>query len=204
VGNNPLARIDPNGRGEFWEKFKNAVLCCCRCTDAEIEKKRQADEDKRRQEIRDYSQAQGFNGYVIVAGPNGPQAVSIDSLTRSQVLQISQTIRYLNYGIEVEGVGSISHDDAENLINAAATIGPTVAHQIAYGHSWSAHQGEFPGLTQETFTQKIQETIDNATGSNVRRLSNGRTAYWNDNEGMVVIRDPKFAKRWYSLSANEW
>jgi RHS repeat-associated protein len=45
VGNNPLARIDPNGRGEFWEKFKNAVIWGCRCTDAEIEKKRQADED---------------------------------------------------------------------------------------------------------------------------------------------------------------
>ena len=194
VGNNPLGRTDPNGKGDGWEKFKNAVLHGCRCTDAEIEKKRQADEDMRRQELRDYSQTQGLNGYLIVSGPNGPQAVSIDSLNRSQVVQISQTIRYLYYGIQVEGVGTISHDEALSLISAVTslptTIGPTVADQISNGHAWSQHQGEFPGWSQQKFTQKIQETIDNASGSNVRNLSNGRTAYWNAQEGMVVIRDP--------------
>ncbi len=148
----------------------------------------------RRQELRDYSQTQGLNGYLIVSGPNGPQAVSIDSLNRSQVVQISQTIRYLYYGIQVEGVGTISHDEALSLISAVTslptTIGPTVADQISNGHAWSQHQGEFPGWSQQKFTQKIQETIDNASGSNVRNLSNGRTAYWNAQEGMVVIRDP--------------
>lgn len=123
VGNNPLARIDPNGKGELWEKFKNAVLHGCRCTDAEIEKKRQADEDKRRQEIRDYSQTRGLDGYVIISGPDGqPQAVTVDSLDRSQVLQISQTIRYLQYGINVEGVGIISHDDALDLISGLSGL----------------------------------------------------------------------------------
>jgi filamentous hemagglutinin len=196
VGNNPLARIDPTGKGEFWEKFKNVVLHGCRCTDVEVEKRAQADEDKRRQELRDYSQMRGLSGYIIISGPDGQsQAVTVDSLDRSQVLTISQTIRYLNYGIQVGGVGTIEHGDALNLINAAitgipATVGPTVADQISNGHAWSKHQGEFPGWSQQRFSQKIQETINKATGADVRNLSNGRTAYWNNNEGMVVIRDP--------------
>jgi RHS repeat-associated protein len=195
VGNNPMVRTDPTGKGEFWEKFKNVVLHGCRCTDVEVEKRAQADEDKRRQELRDYSQMRGLGGYIIIEGPDGqPQPVSVDSLDRSQVLTISQQIRFLAYGIEVGGIGTISHDDALKLIGLAITpvpaTGPTAADQISNGHAWSKHQGEFPGWSQQKFTQKIQETINNATGADVRNLSNGRTAYWNTNEGMVVIRDP--------------
>jgi hypothetical protein len=35
--------------------------------------------------------------------------------------------------------------------------------------------------------------IKEAKGSNVKKLSDGRTAYWNDKEKMVVIRDPRGA-----------
>jgi RHS repeat-associated protein len=122
VNNNPLRRVDPDGRG-FWEKLKNAVLWGCACSNAELEDRRKADEQQRRQELQQYSQSQGLNGHVIVNGKDGkPQAVSIDSLNRSQVVQISQTVRYLQAGINVEGVGTISHNDALSLIGALGNV----------------------------------------------------------------------------------
>lgn len=122
VNNNPLRRVDPDGRG-FWEKLKNAVLWGCACSNAELEDRRKADEQQRRRELQQYSQSQGLNGNLIVSGKDGkPQAVSIDSLNRSQVVQISQTVRYLQAGIDVEGVGTINHNDALSLIGALGNV----------------------------------------------------------------------------------
>jgi RHS repeat-associated protein len=123
VNNNPLVRVDPDGRGDFWEKLKNAVLWGCRCNNAELENRRKADEQQRRQELQQYSQSQGLNGYIIVSGDDGKaHAVTIDSLSRSQVVQISQTVRYLQVGIDVEGVGTINHNDALSLIGALGNV----------------------------------------------------------------------------------
>lgn len=52
------------------------------------------------------------------------------------------------------------------------------------------HKGEFPGVSESEFEKKVEETIQNAKGSDVKQLSRGRTAYWNDKEKMVVIHDP--------------
>lgn len=60
--------------------------------------------------------------------------------------------------------------------------------KMASGHAWTQHQGEFPGWSQSDFKKAIEETVQNP--DEVKQLSNGRTAYWNDREKMVVIHDP--------------
>lgn len=41
---------------------------------------------------------------------------------------------------------------------------------------------------QSDYQKAIQDTIDDP--SDVKTLSNGRRAYWNDKQDMVVIEDP--------------
>ncbi len=49
--------------------------------------------------------------------------------------------------------------------------------------------GEFPGITtRPQFSSQIENVINNA--SDVKVLSNGRTAYWDSTSGTVVIRNP--------------
>jgi len=86
-----------------------------------------------------------------------------------------------------------------NLLGQVKTIDPTAtagtvgavlgtATQIAQGHAWAKHQGEFPGWDQGKFESTVNETMQNP--DEVRTLSNNRTAYWNSKENMVVIKDP--------------
>lgn len=65
-----------------------------------------------------------------------------------------------------------------------------LAQQIAGGHSWDTHKAGFPDWDHEKFTENVWETMREASGSNVKRLGEGRTAYWNEQERMVVIHDP--------------
>lgn len=62
------------------------------------------------------------------------------------------------------------------------------AKQIANGHAWGKHQGEFPGWKQAEFEAAIKKTMQAPDAT--RSLSRGRTAYWNAKENMVVIKDP--------------
>ena len=55
-------------------------------------------------------------------------------------------------------------------------------------------QGEYQDLeitTREEFSNHIEEIVNNPTS--FRELSGGRTAYWDDASGTVVIRNPKAA-----------
>ena len=67
------------------------------------------------------------------------------------------------------------------------------AQKIAGGHAWTKHQAEFPGWNQSDFTKVVQATVQNPDGE--KTLSRGRTAYWNEQEKLVVIRDPQ-NRRW--------
>lgn len=63
------------------------------------------------------------------------------------------------------------------------------AEQIAKGHAWSKHQGEFPEFsTKEEFAQHIDEIMTNPSDS--KTLARGRKAFWDDRTKTVVIRDP--------------
>ena len=71
---------------------------------------------------------------------------------------------------------------------AAAAEVAVDAEKIANGHAFAKHAGEFGGVTQTEFKGLVQETMANP--SDVRTLSNGRTAYWSDSQQMVVIKNP--------------
>jgi RHS repeat-associated protein len=74
------------------------------------------------------------------------------------------------------------------FIQALAKTAFVLSAQIANGHAWAKHQGEFPGWRQGDFERTIKETIQQP--DEMKSLSNGRTAYWNATEKMVVIEDP--------------
>ena len=65
----------------------------------------------------------------------------------------------------------------------------TVSGQIANGHAWEKHKSDFP--TFET-SKELQEHIDTiiTNPSNKKDLTNGRTAYWDDNSQTAIIIDP--------------
>jgi filamentous hemagglutinin len=63
------------------------------------------------------------------------------------------------------------------------------AQQIAKGHAWSKHKGEFPEfLTVEEFAQHLDEVMAGPSAS--KKLAKGRQAFWDVKTGTVVIRDP--------------
>lgn len=91
-----------------------------------------------------------------------------------------------------KGVG-----EANSLANAARLRGQLAGKEIAGGHAFEKHvldQGEFKGLgirTREHFANHIEDVVNNPTAS--RQLSGGRSAYWQDSTGTVVIRNPRAA-----------
>lgn len=79
------------------------------------------------------------------------------------------------------------------LVGAAAAA---LAKQIANGHAFDKHvieQNEFDGsiTTQQQFSDQIESILNNP--SDAKKLSNGRSAYWDEASGVVVIRNPNTA-----------
>ena len=70
-----------------------------------------------------------------------------------------------------------------------------VGKEISDGHAFSKHvikQGEFKNVnvsTRENFEKHIEHVINNYTS--FKELSNGRSAYWHEASGTLVIRNPK-------------
>jgi RHS repeat-associated protein len=65
----------------------------------------------------------------------------------------------------------------------------TDAQQIAKGHAWAKHKGEFPEFSTEgEFAQHIDQIMSKPSAS--KDLAGGRKAFWDDNTKTVVIRDP--------------
>jgi RHS repeat-associated protein len=66
------------------------------------------------------------------------------------------------------------------------------AQQIANGHAYDKHvsqRGEFPEVNnQQEFAKTVDQVIKNPTRS--KPLSNGRTAYYDDNTNTLVITNP--------------
>ena len=71
------------------------------------------------------------------------------------------------------------------------------AKAIAEGHAFVKHvlvRGEFAGLGNRTTKQMgqfVDDIMSKASGADVRKLSGGRTAYWDDATGTVVIHNPR-------------
>jgi RHS repeat-associated protein len=79
---------------------------------------------------------------------------------------------------------------------AGAAARPGLGKVISEGHAFEKHvikAGEFKDLgvkTRADFATHIDDVVARAKGTNVRELTGGRTAYWNDATGTVVIRNP--------------
>jgi filamentous hemagglutinin len=87
-------------------------------------------------------------------------------------------------------------DSAANAANGARLNNQLAAEEIANGHAFDKHvidQNEFAGsiTTQQQFANQIEDILNNPSAT--KQLSNGRSAYWDDASGMVVIRNPKSA-----------
>lgn len=83
---------------------------------------------------------------------------------------------------------------AENLANAARLKNQLISQEIAGGHAFEKHivsQGEFPGWirTRAQFQKHIESVISET--SDFKSLSGGRQAWWHEQSGTVVIRNPK-------------
>ena len=61
-----------------------------------------------------------------------------------------------------------------------------VGKEISDGHAFSKHVNV---STRENFEKHIEHVINNYTS--FKELSNGRSAYWHEASGTVVIRNPK-------------
>ncbi|MCU7829556.1 MAG: RHS domain-containing protein [Candidatus Thiodiazotropha sp. (ex Myrtea sp. 'scaly one' KF741663)] len=96
-------------------------------------------------------------------------------------------------------VGSFINDvtkrtPASSAVNAARLKNQLSAQEIAGGHAFEKHvlqRGEFPGFirTRKQFADHIENVMTNPSAT--RQLKNGRTAFWDDATGTVVIRNPK-------------
>lgn len=65
------------------------------------------------------------------------------------------------------------------------------ARQIASGHAFGKHLTEFSGLgirTERQFARHIDSVLANPSA--IRNLTKGRTAFWDDVTGTVVIKNP--------------
>ena len=66
-----------------------------------------------------------------------------------------------------------------------------IAEEISGGHTFTKHvikQGEFPEFSQHQFQRHIQNIVNNPT--EMKFLTRGRIAYWDQKTGTVVIRNP--------------
>lgn len=62
------------------------------------------------------------------------------------------------------------------------------AERIARGHEWVKHRTDFPGLSQADFEAMIKRIMADATEA--KKLTAGRTAFWDESTNTVVIYDP--------------
>lgn len=94
----------------------------------------------------------------------------------------------VGYGLEA-GADALQAWRAANFAKVAEAAAD--AEKITNGHAFLKHAGEFGGIGKNEFKQLVQETISNP--SDARSLANGRTAFWNESEQMVVIKNPNAA-----------
>ncbi|MCU6368761.1 hypothetical protein [Enterobacter quasiroggenkampii] len=98
-------------------------------------------------------------------------------------------------GWEPQDEENARNNEAHNSANGKNLSSELVGKEIAGGHAFEKHvlqQGEFTGLgirTRARFARHIENDVKNPTST--KELSNGRSAYWDQSTGTVVIRNPK-------------
>jgi hypothetical protein len=137
--------------------------------------------------------------------PGGPRAAALAEKQGFRLPQVEagRSISLAPDGSVVIDLGaaaamSASTGPLSSSSQAPAHVSEThsLGQRIAGGHAFEKHfeKGEFKDLgikTREDFARHIDNVVAKATGSNVRSLGRGRTAYWDDATGTVVIHNPK-------------
>jgi len=170
---NPETYGDPDGHCDWCQSLKNFVTFNGWNTDDELkQKEQQYDKSVRTWLVNQY----------------GLNPKDVGKLTPKQADKLSDALDAGKGEVTVDGVKIVVQAAAQ-----AAAVAPSLfpdAAKIASGHAWTKHGGDYPGMTQKEFENRIEQTMQNAKGSDVKQLSNGRTAYWNNKDSMVVIHDP--------------
>jgi RHS repeat-associated protein len=96
---------------------------------------------------------------------------------------------YLGIKVFNSVAGSEGGDEGEQELKEREQEGTDcTANQIANGHAFERHADEFGAETPDELEQVIKDALENATKS--RELSNGRTAYYDEETNTLVIVDP--------------
>ncbi len=88
-------------------------------------------------------------------------------------------------GLAGHGVG-LGFEALQATRAARAAQAIAIAERVTQ-HAFGKHAGEFNNISRNEFQSLVQETVANP--SEVRSLSNGRTAYWSDSQQMMVIEN---------------
>lgn len=88
---------------------------------------------------------------------------------------------------------TIINEPACSATNAVRLRYSLTAREIAGGHAFGKHvlsQGEFSGFirTRQQFLKRIESVLNKPTA--IKTLKNNRTAYWHQETGTIVIRNP--------------
>ena len=185
--NNPLLITDPTGREPCVNNINplNGNIC------ADVVVKESSPPNVKAKQTAQQNAGAGkevVNWLFIVLNysPAGLAYLAISGHPALQPLQPSNTDQY--QGMKEVRLGSQFMLFGE--LTLPEEIEPAAA-AIANGHAFGKHAGEFSGMTSEQqFQSLVQDVIANAKGSDVKNLSNGRSAYWDNAKGVVVIHDP--------------
>jgi RHS repeat-associated protein len=161
--------------------------------------------------------AHGFDQFIT--GMNTAFSRHYQYSTTNQVLQKTgmspQTAGLIDGGLSLAGgMGGTAaarfnqitglqrfHLPPRQLVNRPATSpisahllkNKLIAEEIAGGHAFTKHiltQGEFPGWirTRAQFAKHIENVLNDP--AQIKKLRNNREAYWQQEGGTIVIRDP--------------
>ena len=113
-------------------------------------------------------------------------AVWVHNLTPDQCARLGE-LRATKPNLSAEGL--------EDLLKLEKLQNEEYIHKIANGHAYDKHiveNNEFPGVhTKAEFAEVIGDAVRRAEADgSVRNLQRGRTAYYDDTTGLLVIKDP--------------
>jgi RHS repeat-associated protein len=176
AGNNPMSRRDPNGHDPCTVdgEHHGSVWCWLHSHGHLLGVSTQVERDR---DAADYLR-KAIQTYFGDIYKNGKR-VDWSKLSDKETISVASEFYRASFSGQV------------GTIDPALAIALNAASQIANGHAWTKHQGEFPGWDQAKFGDTVKETMENP--DEVRNLSGNRTAYWNAKENMVVIEDPASA-----------
>ncbi|HET9309111.1 MAG TPA: RHS repeat-associated core domain-containing protein, partial [Candidatus Sulfotelmatobacter sp.] len=173
--NNPTTLTDPNGHCTKGGQEKSGWWCFWHYSDQD--EKRDADQAR--------ANLSAMHGLLIYGRP---ASVWVKTASDQQLISAQRDlVNLLAVKSPLEYAEDLMDGRSSGIPAVAGAIVNT-ASQIAGGHGWAKHQGEFPGWDQGKYEDTVRETMQQP--DEVRTLSNNRTAYWNSKENMVVIENP--------------